>query len=526
MQSSRAWATFGLLLMFIAGPGASSSSSSSSVAAASVTSLQQQRAPISRLRMPRQPGRQPAVEGGALIPSPRLLAPSPSPPPHSDANLSALKVSAPGAGAGTCGALTPNFTPDTVNYHLSASADLTEVMVTAVLSDLDAELHIQSTRGTSGEGMSVPLSPAGMKTNITIDVSPGVSPTDPDKMYTIVVARQSKPAPAPAPPSPPPGPPGRKYSCQIMFGRRSCQEASTANSTLAACDATCCRQPPCVPPPPHSDANLSALKVSAPGAGAGTCGALTPTFTPDTVNYHLSASADLTEVMVTAVLSDLDAELHIQSTRGTSGEGMSVPLSPAGTTTPITIDVSPGDSPTDPDKTYTIAVARQSKPPPPAPPPPHNEDNTLLRSLTVDKGELSPPFNPRIDTFDDYLPVGTTVVHVSATSNSSLATVDISPGAGGGPTPRPHAESTVAVQAGKATTIVNITVFGQSGISSMYQLQLIARPAPGPRPPSPAPPTPSLPSVTHTHTHTRARTHTRALARARARAHTQSVRGG
>ena len=59
--------------------------------------------------------------------------------------------------------------------------------------------------------------------------------------------------------------------------------------------------------------------------------------TPDTLHYNLSASADLGEVMVTAMLSDLDAELHIQHIRGTSGVGMSVPLSPAGTTTPITI---------------------------------------------------------------------------------------------------------------------------------------------------------------------------------------------
>jgi Cadherin-like beta sandwich domain len=190
------------------------------------------------------------------------------------------------------GSLTPGFSPDTLNYTVDVATGVSSLTVTATLQDPAASLTINGQGTSSGQPREIsPLEPPGSNTLITVLVR---APNGAEKTYTITVRR----------------------------------------------------------PLPSSDANLSALTVSA--------GTLNPGFAAGTLNYTVTVAASVDSLTVTATKSDPSAVMSasgaVIAPAGVATGSVSSSLG-LGTNTVFTITVIAQDGVS--TRPYTISVFRE-----------------------------------------------------------------------------------------------------------------------------------------------------------------------
>ena len=192
------------------------------------------------------------------------------------------------------GSLTPGFSPGTLNYTVDVGTGVASLTLTATVQDQNASLMINGQGTSSGQPREIsPLEPPGSNTLITILVR---APNGAEKTYTITVRR----------------------------------------------------------PLPSSDANLSALTVSA--------GTLNPGFVAGTPTYSVTVSASVDLLTVTVTKSDPNAVMSasgsVIAAAGVATGSVGSPLG-LGTNTIFTITVIAQDGVS--SRLYTINVFRNSR---------------------------------------------------------------------------------------------------------------------------------------------------------------------
>ena len=147
--------------------------------------------------------------------------------------------------------------------------------------------------------------------------------------------------------------------------------------------------------------NLQSLTV--------TPGALAPAFSASRTSYTVAVASGVASVTVEATSQDAGATVSINGQTTTS---LLVPLGAAGSSTPISIEVT---APNLSQKTYTVTVNRAAI---------VLSGNNNLSGLVVSAGPLVPSFDATTTNYDVLVPIGTDTM-VTATVADSTATLTI-----------------------------------------------------------------------------------------------------
>ncbi|MFC3345772.1 cadherin-like beta sandwich domain-containing protein [Paenibacillus abyssi] len=248
------------------------------------------------------------------------------------------------------GTLTPAFDPATASYDVSVGHEVSSFSITPTAADANATVKVNNEAVTSGSPSSpITLSEGGNTVTVEVTAQDGTT----KKTYTIEVNRAS------------------------------------------------------APPAPSSNANLSALTVSA--------GTLTPAFTAGTASYSASVGNGTASITVTPTAADANATVKVNNEAVTSGSPSSpITLSEGGNT--VTVEVTAQDGTT--KKTYTIEVNRASAPPAPS-------SNAELSGLSLSAGTLTPAFTAGTASYSASVGNGTASITVTPTAADASATVKV-----------------------------------------------------------------------------------------------------
>ncbi len=194
------------------------------------------------------------------------------------------------------------------------------------------------------------------------------------------------------------------------------------------------------------DNNLSALTISS--------GSLSPSFTPNTTDYAVNVTSDVTSLDVSATKTVPAAVMLIGSVTipaGTASGQETFPLNGAGTQTIISISVTAPNGGT--PKTYTVTVNRAAS------------SNDTLSALTVTANAivqpLAPDFNATILTYTVNVATDVDTVTVSATKSDPNAVMLI--GSVTIPAGTASGEETFPLSGPGTQTLLSISVTAQSG---------------------------------------------------------------
>ena len=363
---------------------------------------------------------------------------APPPPPSPDSQLSSLTV--------TPGTLNPAFAGTTTSYTVDETSDITSVTVSAQTQNSGATVSINGGTATASQAsQSVTLGGPGTSTPISIVVT---APSGTQNTYIVTVTRASLNGNnslqnltiSPGTLSPSFDQNTLNYSDDVANTVTSVNVTATlqdANATMAIngqpTNSGQIRNIVLNPPGTSTtvsiavtarngsqktyvvtvnraglatDDNLSALSVSP--------GALSPSFSPSTLNYTVAEASSVTSVTVSATKSDPNATMSGSLTAGpgTAGASAVIPLGGAGTTTVVSITVTAANGTT--SQTYTIAVTRSAL-----------SSNNNLSALSVSAGALTPAFAPTTLNYTVTAPTGTSTTTVTATVADSSATLKI-----------------------------------------------------------------------------------------------------
>lgn len=151
-----------------------------------------------------------------------------------------------------------------------------------------------------------------------------------------------------------------------------------------------------------SNANLSSLALSA--------GALSPSFSSDTLDYTATVAYSVTSVGITPTLSSGTATLTVNSSSVTSGSAYTFSSLVVGTNT-ATLVVTAQDSTI---KTYRIVITRVAL-----------STDSSLSSLTTSSGNWSSAFSSNTLAYSIDVPNATSSISLTAISNYGAATISI-----------------------------------------------------------------------------------------------------
>ena len=224
-----------------------------------------------------------------------------------------------------------------------------------------------------------------------------------------------------------------------------------ATLSLNACsDANNVTGPP--PPVPLSpDAKLSSLTVNT--------GPLDPIFSGDIANYAVNVATSVDSVTVTARPQNANASMTINGLATASGQGRTIPLGAAGSSTPIPIVVTAVNGS---QNTYIVTVNRAAP-----------GGNNNLQSLTVSPGPLTPPFAASTTSYT--VDVGTSVTSVTVTAQAQDAGASVSIN---GQATTSGQGRTISLGAAGSSTPIPIEVTAPNGSQKTY-LVTVRRAAPG-----------------------------------------------
>lgn len=150
-----------------------------------------------------------------------------------------------------------------------------------------------------------------------------------------------------------------------------------------------------VPAPKNNDANLKSLGV--------TGHTLTPSFSPNTINYSVTVPAGTASVVVTGATNDSKARATGLGNYTLRSDTLSIP-----------VKVTAEDGTT--IKTYTIEVTREAA---------AKSNDANLKGLSVTGYTISPSFNKDTTSYNLTVPNGTSSLNVSALKNDEKAKVEI-----------------------------------------------------------------------------------------------------
>lgn len=385
----------------------------------------------------------------------------------------------------TPGTLRPSFFANTTNYAVNAPTSAASVTVTAVPKDNAATVTINGVVTAAGQGRSVALGPPGSTTTILIVVETlnGLVTT-----YTVSVTRLlssnnnlSALTVTPGNLNPPFAPDIEDYTVNVG--------ALVDNVTVSATksDANASMRIGSMTVPPGTASGQATIPLGAPGTSTAvtiavtapngnaktyritvnrlsdddnlsaltvTPGTLSPAFALNTLSYTVNVATQITEVIVRATKSDLNAVLSGSITDPGAGQATgqaTIPLGGPGTATPVSITVT---SPNGNSKTYTITVNRAV---------PSSDDR--LSDLTMTPGALIPGFDPNTPNYTAIVFSSVASVTVFATKSDPNAVMQI--GSVTVPAGTASGQEIFPLNgAGGPPTLLSVTVTAQNGIDS------------------------------------------------------------
>jgi len=380
--------------------------------------------------------------------------------PGGNNNLRSLTV--------TPGPLVPTFAASTTSYTVNVAVTVASVTVTAQQQDAGASVSINGQPTTS---QSVALGAPGSSTPIQIVVT---APNGSQKPYLVTVNRAAPGgnnnlqsltvSPGPLAPAFAAG--TTNYTVDVATPVTSVTvtaRAQDAGATVSINNQPTTSQSVALGAPGSStpiqivvtapngsqktylvtinraalggNNNLQSLTVSP--------GPLVPAFAAGTTNYTIDVATSVTTVTVTAQPQDAGASVSINNQTTTN---LSVPLSGAGTNTPISIVVT---APNGSQKAYLVTVNRAAL-----------GGNNNLQSLTVSPGSLAPPFTANTRRYT--VSVDSTVVSVLVTAQPQDAGAVVSIN------DQPTTSLSVPLGAAGTTTQIDIDVMAPNGSQKTY----------------------------------------------------------
>ena len=211
-----------------------------------------------------------------------------------------------------------------------------------------------------------------------------------------------------------------------------------ATLSLNACsDSNNVTGPP-EPVPLSPDAKLSSLTVNT--------GPLDPAFSSDIANYTVDVATSVTSVTVTARPQNASASMTVNGQVTASGQGRTISLGVAGSSTPIPIVVTAVNGS---QNTYIVTVNRAAL-----------GGNNNLQSLTVSQGTLNPAFNASTRNYAVNVASTVTSVTVTAQAQDAGATVSIND--------QTTTSLTVTLGAEGSSTPISIEVTAPNGNQKTY----------------------------------------------------------
>ncbi|MDH5725267.1 MAG: cadherin-like beta sandwich domain-containing protein [Nitrospira sp.] len=177
-----------------------------------------------------------------------------------------------------------------------------------------------------------------------------------------------------------------------------------------------------------------------------TPGTLQPAFKGSITQYSVDLTSNITSVTVSAQPAVSGDSVTINGLTTTSRV---ITLSPAGTTTPVSIVVSESGSNS---RTYTVLINRASL-----------AGNNSLQSLSVSPGTLTPTFDANLLSYTVDVANNVGNVMVTPTLQDPVATVTVD----GQPVVSGQAQS-VSLNGAGSITLINIVVTAQNGTEKTY----------------------------------------------------------
>jgi hypothetical protein len=375
--------------------------------------------------------------------------------------------------------LEPSFNPETRNYTVNLSNNITSVTITAQpavagdtvsiddqttssrIIDLGPSERTESTKlvsivvsnpPSSSRTYSVLLKRAGLEGNnslATLTVSPGtlnpsfnpntrsytadvannvvsvtVTPTLQDTAATMTVNGQATTSGQPR-----------------TISLNGAGQSTTITITVTAQNGSSQDYLVTVSRGVSSNNDLQSLAVSP--------GALNPTFNADRTSYTVNVASSATSVTVTPRLQDTASSMTVNGQATTSGQARSIQLGAPGSNTPIIIVVTAQNGT---QKVYTVGVERAAL-----------GGNNNLSGLIVSPGTLAPTFDSNTLTYSVDVANNVESISVTPTRQDSNATITVN----GQTAASGQARTIILNPAGQSTNIV-IVVTAQNGNVKNY----------------------------------------------------------
>ena len=306
---------------------------------------------------------------------------------------------------------TLSFRPDTTSYTVNVASTVPSVTVRSIPADAAASMIVNGQATDSGQARTIALNEAGPHTLTNIIV---IAQNGDPKTYTINITRAalagnnnlSALTVSPGPLTPAFSSNQLAYSVDvaedvtsvIVSATKADSNAVISGSVTAGAGAATGQAT--VPLGGPGTNTVVSITVDAPGQNSKTYtitveratragnnnlqnlalspGSLTPAFTAARTRYAMDVESPVTSVTVTAVLQDTTAGMEINGQGAGSGQPREIALGEEGSSTTITIRVTP---PNGSAKTYSITVERAAR-----------AGNNNLQSLALSPGSLTPAF--------------------------------------------------------------------------------------------------------------------------------------
>ena len=331
------------------------------------------------------------------------------------------------------GTLSPTFGPGTVGYRVNVASNVTSVTVTATLQDTTASMAVNGQATNSGEARSVPLNGPGSNNFVNIVVA---AQNGTQKTYSINVSRGALAgnndlsaldvSPGPLEPSFHAETLSYVVDTASTVGSVTVSATKTDPNAVMSGDVTAGagvrNGSTSIPLGGPGTSRVVSITVTAPSGSAKTYritvereaqasnnnlkslavspGPLTPAFTASRTRYTVNVGSDVASITMTAIPQDPNAGLAINGQGASAGQARNISLGAEGSTTNISIRVTP---PNGNAKTYRITVEREAQ-----------ASNNNLQSLSVSPGPLAPAFTASRTRYT--VNVGSNVTSITVTA--------------------------------------------------------------------------------------------------------------
>ncbi|WP_282938974.1 S-layer homology domain-containing protein [Paenibacillus sp. RC67] len=206
-------------------------------------------------------------------------------------------------------------------------------------------------------------------------------------------------------------------------------------------------------PTPSSNADLSGLTLSN--------GTISPAFASGTTSYSADVANDVSNMTVTATVSDSKATMEVNGAAVASGQASgAISLNVGANLINIEVTAENGAQ-----KTYSVAVTREQSSTPPTG---NKSSNADLSGLTLSSGTISPVFASGTTSYSADVANDVSNMTVTATLSDSKATMKVN-GA---------AVASGAISLNVGANLINIVVTAENGTQKTYSVTVTRASAP------------------------------------------------